>query len=518
MRRVSRTLALAPALLILSACSGSNNSDMSLSPARAVDSNAGATVVMTAPASTYTVTADVTGLTGTGLTLELSSGQSVSIADNGSFTFPAQLENGAAYTVAVQTQPITSREVCGISNASGTITGADATVSVNCANMVGFLYQVQLPGSASAARSSNGQIVSYGITVGTGALVPIGQSAATGLVPSAVATAPGGKFLYVANQLSSSISIYRVDSDTGVLTVLGSASTPGIQPNQMLLSTSGFLFVYGQVPGQPGFSRLGYGLICFAMNATTGALTRTGAALSFDPEAGTGFVATPDGRRLYLLTGDLSSNSPALETLTEYGIDPATGGLTPGPVLSWMTSWSNPTNPTNVMAMDPLGRYLYLTSNQSTPTQPAATVLPYAIDPSSGALTPIGTGTPVASNAGMLTVDPSGQYIYLLDNLGCTAAACNTLTALAIDQSTGAVTVTQPAISLDGAASTILCDPTGQFVYVPFSIQGGGLPILSLATFAISTNPASAGQLTPFGAVNQLQATGDTTAAFTLVD
>jgi DNA-binding beta-propeller fold protein YncE len=165
-----------------------------------------------------------------------------------------------------------------------------------------------------------------------------------------------------------------------------------------------------------------------------------------------------------------------------------------------------------------LGRYLYLTSNQSTPTQPAATVLPYVIDSTSGSLTSIGTGTPVASNAGVLTVDPSGQYIYLLDNLGCTAAACNTLTALAIDQSTGEVTVTQPTISLEGPASSILCDPSGQFVYVPFSTQDGELPIWNVATFAISTNPASPGQLMRFGIINQLQATADATTAFALVD
>jgi 6-phosphogluconolactonase (cycloisomerase 2 family) len=518
MTPVGRALAFTPVLVILSACSGSDDSSMSLSPALAVQGAAGTTGGMTAPASTYTITATVTGLTGSGLTLELNSGQSVPIADNGPVTFPAQLANGAAYTVTVQTQPTTSREVCGIGNASGTITGANATVSVNCAITAGFLYQVQLPGTASASRSTNGQIVSYGITAGTQALVPVGQSAATGFDPSAVATASGGRFLYVANQLSSTISIYGVESDTGALTALGSVDTPGMQPNQMLISAGGFLFVYGQVPGQPGLPRIGYALNSFAISATTGALTPTGTALSFDPEAGTGFVATPDGRWLYLLTGDLSSNTPALETLTAYEVDPATGALTPGPVLSWMTTWNDPTSPTTVMAMDPLGRYLYLTSNQSSPTQPAATVLPYAIDSTSGALTSIGTGTPVASDAGMVTVDPSGRYLYLLDNLGCTAAACNTLTALAIDQGTGEVTVTQPTIFLDGPPSSILCDPSGQFVYVPFFIQDGDLPVANVATFSISTNPASAGQLMPFGKINQLQASGDATTAFALVD
>jgi hypothetical protein len=139
MTPVGRALAFTPVLVILSACSGSDDSSMSLSPALAVQGAAGTTGGMTAPASTYTITATVTGLTGSGLTLELNSGQSVPIADDGPLTFPAQLANGAAYIVTVQTQPTTSGEVCGISNASGTITGVNATVSVNCAIMAGFL-------------------------------------------------------------------------------------------------------------------------------------------------------------------------------------------------------------------------------------------------------------------------------------------------------------------------------------------------------------------------------------------
>ena len=58
-------------------------------------------------------------------------------------------------------------------------------------------------------------------------------------------------------------------------------------------------------------------------------------------------------------------------------------------------------------------------------------MLPYAIDPNSGALTPIGTGTPVVSQAGGMTVDPSGRYLYVLNSLNSNAAN-DTVLAMAI--------------------------------------------------------------------------------------
>ena len=58
------------------------------------------------------------------------------ILDDGEFTFTAALNDGAAYDVAVLTQP--TDQNCAVSNGEGTIDGADVTnVSVVCTNSAG---------------------------------------------------------------------------------------------------------------------------------------------------------------------------------------------------------------------------------------------------------------------------------------------------------------------------------------------------------------------------------------------
>jgi len=83
---------------------------------------------------TYTVGGTVTGLSGSGLTLSMNGGPSLAISGNGGFTFPAALGDGAAYSVAVATQPASPLQACTVQNGSGTIAGASVTnVQVTCA-------------------------------------------------------------------------------------------------------------------------------------------------------------------------------------------------------------------------------------------------------------------------------------------------------------------------------------------------------------------------------------------------
>jgi len=81
---------------------------------------------------TFTVGGNVSGLSGSGLVLSLDSGaQTLPVAANGSFTFPAGLANGVPYAVTVGTQP--AGRSCTVANGSGTIGGANVTnVAVTC--------------------------------------------------------------------------------------------------------------------------------------------------------------------------------------------------------------------------------------------------------------------------------------------------------------------------------------------------------------------------------------------------
>jgi|HubBroStandDraft_1064217.scaffolds.fasta_scaffold58053_1 6-phosphogluconolactonase len=459
-------------------------------PANSGESGGSASTGGDGTATAYTVTATVTGLTGQGLVLDLNGNQVVPVAFDGTVVFPTALSAGSAYTVSVETPPSTQREICGVSNGSGTIAQANVTnVAINCSVVVGFLYEV----------TYNNQLLSYGISAGTGAPVPFGTPLATGANSLNLVTAPGGNFLYlgtpfdvVGTELPGSISVYAVDPATGSLTAVSTVITTGLNPGRMVMSPGGFLFVYGS-QGQPTPPATSPDtLATYAVDAATGALTPTGTSLTLAYQGGTSLAVTPDGRFLYVLSGNFGSNTPAPVTLTAYAIDPVTGALTAGPTLVSTTDLLAET-----MAMDPLGRFLYLTSSQTTPLTVGATILPYAINSATGALTAIGTGTPIVSNADAIAADPTGHYLYVINNYNVTAAN-ESVMALAVDQSSGVVSPLGAALLTAGAPATILCDPSGQFVYIGTDASEF-TPTSSLLAFTISTEAATAGQLTPSG-------------------
>lgn len=80
-----------------------------------------------------TVGGTVTGLTGTGLTLE-NNGEALPITMNGPFTFPTPVAEGAGYAVSITSDP--GGQQCTLSNGSGTIQGAPVTnVAVACTDL-----------------------------------------------------------------------------------------------------------------------------------------------------------------------------------------------------------------------------------------------------------------------------------------------------------------------------------------------------------------------------------------------
>ncbi|MHB8697724.1 MAG: hypothetical protein ACYC9J_06755 [Sulfuricaulis sp.] len=79
-----------------------------------------------------TVGGAVSGLTGTALVLQ-ENGVNLSINTTGNFTFGTGLASGAAYHVAVLTQPNSPAQTCTVMNGSGTILNSNITnVQVNC--------------------------------------------------------------------------------------------------------------------------------------------------------------------------------------------------------------------------------------------------------------------------------------------------------------------------------------------------------------------------------------------------
>ncbi len=80
----------------------------------------------------YTVGGQVSGLLGTGLSLQLGA-QNLPIGVDGNFTFATPLESGSAYDVMVATSPSQPSQLCTVANASGIVGSAAITdVAVTC--------------------------------------------------------------------------------------------------------------------------------------------------------------------------------------------------------------------------------------------------------------------------------------------------------------------------------------------------------------------------------------------------
>ncbi|HKQ12738.1 MAG TPA: hypothetical protein VJT80_04855 [Steroidobacteraceae bacterium] len=81
----------------------------------------------------FTIGGAVAGLAGAGLTLQLNSGNDLSIVGNGAFAFETALQNGANYAVSVRRQPTNPAQQCTVGNGSGTVAGGNVTnIAINC--------------------------------------------------------------------------------------------------------------------------------------------------------------------------------------------------------------------------------------------------------------------------------------------------------------------------------------------------------------------------------------------------
>ena len=92
-------------------------------------------VAINCTSSSFTVGGTVSGLAGSGLTLELNGGNDLPITGDGSFTFATAIPSGTQYRVRVGAQPTNPTQVCTVASGDGTIGNNNVNnVRVNCAS------------------------------------------------------------------------------------------------------------------------------------------------------------------------------------------------------------------------------------------------------------------------------------------------------------------------------------------------------------------------------------------------
>lgn len=420
----------------------------------------------------YTIGGTVTGLVGSGLVLQNNGGGDLTVCTDCSFTFTAEVANGAAYAVTVKTQPSSPVQNCVVaSNGSGTVDGASVTdIAVVC--FAGFAY---------AANGGDNTISAYSIDSATGALSAVGTPVPAGTSPSAIAARPDGQYVYVVNESSNNISVYAVNATSGALSeILGSPFAAGTDPKALTFDSSG-AYLYVANNGSDNLS-------AYAVDASTGALTPQSIP-TYTTGSGPSAVSVGNldsGQFLYV------ANNGGSNDISVFAITAGTGALTPV-AGSPFAAGGNP----HSLVLQPYGPFdggavfLYTANFDGS----SSTISGFSVDTNTGALTAVG-GSPFAvSVSNSITTDRTGSYLYVTTAAG--------VVGYSIDASTGSLSAL-PGFPVASGTNpyAMTVDGSNQFLYVAnegaasisayeLDAADGALTVVSGSAFAAGNLPDS---------------------------
>jgi 6-phosphogluconolactonase len=394
----------------------------------------------------YTIGGSVSGLTGQGLVLQNTGNTSIPISANGTFTFSGKVNDGAAYSVTVGTQPSPS-QICSVANGTGTVASANVTnINVTCVN----------------AYSLGGTVSGL---VGTGLVLMNGGTALTvsanGTFAFANAIASGSAYaITVSSQPKGPTEICTVAHGSGVI---GSADVKNVTVG-CRVSTARFTYLSSQA-----------GIYCFSIDAQSDVLTPSANAPCVNGLL-TGFATEPRGKFGY-------ATAPSFNLIVPFSIDPVSGALT----RLTGTEIASGTEPL-LLRVDSSGRFLYSANYAS------GDVSGYSLDPTSGHLTAVpgspfsvGQGpTPVAiKGSNQVAIDATSRFLYVASqNFG--------ISAFTIDANTGTLTPVAGSPYTSTQATGIAIDPATRFVFAT-TVSGESVAVFSIdaGTGALTAVPGS---------------------------
>lgn len=267
-------------------------------------------------------------------------------------------------------------------------------------------------------------------------------------------TTPPPAYLYLLESNGTNLGtlhVFTVNPTTGALAeVSGSPFNAGLNPQQILIAFPGsFIYVINQQSQD---------ITGLAINPSTGALTPLpGSPFPIGSNPVTAGV-DPTGRFLYVFATSPFSNT-ADEYLYEYAIDSSSGFLTL--TSSSPTTWENGQANTIVsMAFNPTGSYAYL--GQVSSGNLGATTLICSVDFNTGELTKIGSVKPATTGeSNHMVVAPNGSFLFSVDS------PFDYGDAFTINSSSGAITeIAGSPFPLPNNPFSLVVDPSGNYLYV----------------------------------------------------
>jgi 6-phosphogluconolactonase len=277
--------------------------------------------------------------------------------------------------------------------------------------------------------NTNGQpvdtIQEFSVNTTTGALTSIGTISSGGSAPCGFTVNSKGTFAYVTNCEGTTISLFSINTSSGALSLVANYTVPDSdEPTSALLSPSGkYLFSVNYASGNNNGS-----VSVFSVDTKTGVLT----VVSNNPFPsdwgfnGGGATLDPSGQFLYVGSSALCCAGPGMLTGVEaFSVNETNGAVAP---VGLYSAGSTPSG----MTVDSNTGFLYVANfGGATATEPPIFV--FSITPGTGALTETATygvdGLPAALGAfvtGTATVAYTPTYAY------ATNAGVDSITELSI--------------------------------------------------------------------------------------
>jgi DNA-binding beta-propeller fold protein YncE len=285
----------------------------------------------------------------------------------------------------------------------------------------------------------------------TGTLRPGGASTQTGLQPVAMATTPDGKFAYVLNANSGTVSQFVVASD-GSLTQPAPAIGTGLQPTAMAIDPQERFVVVANTNSGAGGT-----LSVFNINTTTGVLTAastTAILLNIaDPK-----TVTISGNNIYVADANLVD-------VVVFTALPTSFTLQPG---SPFPAGSAGTNITALYSPPQASTVLYAADTNTN------SVLSFSI--TGGALTPTGSALTGRLPVAMIA-DKQNRFLFVANETD------SSISVFTVNPTTGALATASTTMLVSGTAPNMFAyDPINNFLLVSES------GIKQVVSFSVNTS------------------------------
>lgn len=384
-----------------------------------------------------------------------------------------------------------------------------ARVRVTCARAIplALLYALLFPfGVAGQSAQQQRVYGSVSATTTTSVLPAYDKDSTTGaltLLPNApfpdrlegglVAIDGQGKFLFVLNPMSNSISMFQIDSSSGALTEVANspfAAGPTVNPTlapsspiSLATEKSGNFLYVGYANGDSSTTSA---LVPFQIDAANQSLNLTPQqSLDFGNGAPVQMQADAKGLRLYVGLGPGGNQTNSSAGTLVFSIDASTGALTPTGMAGGGSDWGRS------IALDPQGRFFFDGWGQEQGFLDSGLISP--VDGTSGVAFTLNLGQGIFPS--VLLVDASGKFLYAQTAAG--------LLIYAIDGTTAQLTLLDgPLAGFTLAPGKVAADPMGPFLYslgrtgvdvFQIDAQNGNLTEVSGAPFATGASGGSLG-------------------------